>query len=129
MNSLCWNFRGLGNPQSIRALHDMVRHWDPRIVFLLEAKLRKRRMERVRDRLGFTNGLVVPSRGHSGGLALLWKREVNLNIKSFSNFHIDATITEVNTSLEWRITGFYGHPQTHLRHESWNLLSLLYSQM
>ena len=50
MNSLCWNFRGLGNPQSIRALHDMVRHWDPRIVFLLEAKLRKRHMERVRDR-------------------------------------------------------------------------------
>ncbi|KAM3705616.1 hypothetical protein ACJW31_03G093700 [Castanea mollissima] len=86
-------------------------------------------MEKVRDRLGFVNGLFVPSRGHSGGLALLWKRELNLNIKSFSNFHIDATITEVSFSLEWRITGFYGHPQTHLCHESWNLLSLLSSQM
>ena len=86
-------------------------------------------MERVRDRQGFANGLVVPSLGRSGGLALLWKREVNLNIKSFNNFHIDAIVTEVNTSLEWRITGFYGHPQTHLRHESWNLLSLLCSQM
>ena len=43
-------------------------------MFLLETKLRKRRMERVRDKLGFANGLVVPSRGRSGGLALLWKR-------------------------------------------------------
>ena len=88
-------------------------------MFLLETKLRKRRMERVRDRLGFVNGLVMPSRGRSGGLARFWKREVNLNIKSFSNFHIDATVTKVNTSLEWRITGFYGHPQTYLHHESW----------
>ena len=74
MNSLCWNCWWLGNPQSVHALHDMVRRWDPRIVFLLETKLRKRRMERVRDKLGFANGLVVPSRGRSGGLALLWKR-------------------------------------------------------
>ena len=98
-------------------------------MFLLETKLKKKRMERVRDRLGFANGLLMPSRGRSGGLALLWKREVNLNIKSFSNFHIDAIVTEVSSSLEWRITGFYGHPQTHLRHKSWNLLSLLCSQM
>ena len=71
----------------------MVRRWDPRIVFLLETKLRSRRMERVRDRLGFVNGLIVASRDHSGGLALLWTRKINLNIKSFSNHHIDATIT------------------------------------
>ena len=97
MNSLCWNCWWLGNPRSVHALHDMVRRWDPRIVFLLETKLRKRRMERVRDKLGFANGLVMPSQGRSGGLALLWKREV-------------AIVTEVNTSLEWRIIGFYGHP-------------------
>ena len=56
-------------------------------------------------------------------------KEVNLNIKSFSNFHIDVTVIEVSSSLEWRITGFYSHPQTHLRHKLWNLLSLLSSQM
>ena len=61
MNSLYWNCRELGKPQSVRALHDLVQHWDPRIVFLLETKLKKKRMERVRDRLGFANGLLVPS--------------------------------------------------------------------
>ena len=87
---------------------ELPRAWEPpvsscvarychRIVFLLETKLKKKRMERVRDRMGFANGLLVPSRGYSGGLALLWKREVNLNVKSFSNFPIDATVTETNT--------------------------------
>ena len=61
MNSLYWNCRELGKPQSVRALHDLVQRWDPRIVFLLETKLKKKRMERVRDRLGFANGLLVPS--------------------------------------------------------------------
>ena len=61
MNSLYWNCRGLGKPQSVHALHDLVQRWDPRIVFLLETKLKKKRMERVRDRLGFANGLLVPS--------------------------------------------------------------------
>ncbi|KAL4628496.1 hypothetical protein ACB092_05G243100 [Castanea dentata] len=129
MNSLSWNCRGLGNPWSVRALHDMVRRWDPRIVFLLETKLKVRHVERVRKRLGFANGFIKPSRGYSGGLALLWMREINLSIKSFSNHHIDATVIEANSSLEWRITGFYGNPQTHLCHESWNLLTLLSNQM
>lgn len=129
MNSLCWNCRRLRSPRLVLALHDMVRRWDPKIVFPLETKLRKRRMERVGDRLGFTNGLFVPSKGHSGGLTLLWTKEINPNIKSFSNHHIDTTVTEANSSLEWRITGFYGHPQTHLCHESWNIIILLGNQM
>lgn len=78
MNSLCWNCREPRNPRLVRALHDFVQCWDPRIVFLSKTKLRKRRRERVKDRLGFANGLIVPSRSHSGGLALLWTREINL---------------------------------------------------
>ena len=41
MNSLCWNCWWLGNPRLVHALHDMVRRWDPRIVFLLEKNLGK----------------------------------------------------------------------------------------
>ena len=115
MNSLGWNCRGLGNPRSVRALHDLVRRWAPKIVFLSETKLRTKRMERIRDRIGFANGLFVSSFGRSGGLALLWTRETDLEIKSFGHFHIDAIITKANTIFKLRITGFYGHSQTHLR--------------
>ena len=51
-------------------------------------------MERIKERIGFANGLFVSCQGRSGGLALLWSREINLEIKSFGNHHIDAVVTE-----------------------------------
>ena len=128
MNSLGWNCQGLGNPQSVQALHDLVRWWAPKIVFLSETKLRTKCMERIRDRIGFANGLYVPSLGRCGGLALLWTREIDLEIKSFGRYHIDAIITEANANFKWRIPGFYGHPQAHLRQFSWDLLAFLRDQ-
>ena len=66
MNSLSWNCRGLGNPRSVRALHDLVRRWKPKIVFLMETKSKIKRMEKIKNRIGFANGLIVPNRGRSG---------------------------------------------------------------
>ena len=80
------------------------------IVFFLETKVKKRRMERIKERIGFANGLFVPCQGRSGGLALLWMREINLEIKSFGSHHIDAIITKESSNFKWRLTGFYGHP-------------------
>ena len=85
-------------------------------------------METVKYRLGFSNGLIMPSWGRRGGFALLWSRDTNLEIKSFSDHHIDAIITESSNGFLWRFTGFYGHPETHLREESWKFFSLLNSQ-
>ena len=81
-----------------------MRQWAPKIVFLSETKLRTKRMERIRDRIRFANGLFVPSHGRSGGLALLWTREIGLEIKIFGCHHIDAIITEANSNFKWRIT-------------------------
>ena len=85
-------------------------------------------MERIKDRVGFANGLYVPCHGRSGGLALLWTRDTNLEIKSYSNHHIDAVITEESSNFIWRFTSFYGHPQSHMRQQSWNLLEFLKNQ-
>ena len=85
-------------------------------------------MEKVKYKLGFSNGLIVPSKGRRGDLALLWSSDTILEIKSYSNYHIDAVITESDNGFLWRFTGFYGHPETHLREDSWKLLSFLNSQ-
>lgn len=34
----------------------------------------------VRDKCGFKDGLMVPSRGKRGGLAMFWKEEIKLDI-------------------------------------------------
>ena len=84
----------------------------------METKAGAKRMTKVKERIGFPNGLVVPSEGKSGGIALLWIREVEVQIKSFSRFHIDAFVTDHSLDLSWRLTGFYGNPNTNLRRES-----------
>ena len=128
MNPLSWNCRGLVNPRSVRALHDMVRHWKPKIVFLMETKSKVKRMEKIKNWIAFANGLTVPSRGRSGGVAMFWTRDVNLDINSYSGNHIDTIVRETEDNFQWRITGFYGHPKTHRRYESWHLLAFLHSQ-
>ena len=71
-----------------------------------------------KNRIGLANGLIVPCVGRKGGLALLWTREIDLEIKSFSHNHIDAMINDAEKSFKWRLTGFYGHSETHRRYES-----------
>ena len=45
-----------------------------------------------------------------GGLALLWKREIDLEIMGYSRSFIYAIITEQDLGFRWRITGFFGNP-------------------
>ncbi|XP_042974662.1 uncharacterized protein LOC122306298 [Carya illinoinensis] len=125
MKTISWNSRGLGNPRGVRTLRDLVRREDPEVLFLMETKMSSWQMERIRVSMGFGCCFTVPSEGRSGGLALLWKNEVNLSIKSFSFFHIDAKISEIDNGLEWKFTSLYRHPETEKRVETWSLLRTL----
>ena len=125
MIALSWNCRGLGNPRSVGALRDYVRRWDPMVVFLTETKRKVAGMKKVKGKIGYVNGFYVQQKGKGGGLAMFWKKEVNLEIKSYSRHHIDAVIVEEDSGFKWRITGFYGHPKTHCRKESWSFLNTL----
>ena len=57
----------------MKALRELVQRWDPNIVFLMETKLNKKGMEKVKGRAGFIDGLIIPKSDRSGGLAMLWK--------------------------------------------------------
>jgi hypothetical protein len=52
----------------------MVKEKRPNIIFLMETKCRKSKMEGIIVKLGFEGLFVVELVGQSGGLALLWKR-------------------------------------------------------
>ena len=51
MSYLSWNCRGLGNPQTEDELIALVSNKDPKIVFLMETKLKKTSMERIGCRM------------------------------------------------------------------------------
>lgn len=50
----------------------------------MERKVGTRRTVKVKEKIGFPNGLIIPSEGRSGGMALLWIKDVDVEIKRFS---------------------------------------------
>jgi hypothetical protein len=72
MNILGLNCCGLGLDAAVGELRDLVRSYNPVVVFLSEMKKKSRDMERMSWSLGFSNGVAVDCVGRSGGLALWW---------------------------------------------------------
>jgi hypothetical protein len=127
MKLICWNCRGLGNPRTVKDLCQMVKVKRPGLVFLMETKLRSNKMVEIKHKAGFTNVFVVDCVGRSGGLALMWGEDVDLEIINYNRKHIHANIISHELGTPWKFTGFYGHLVPHKRHEAWSLLRYLKS--
>jgi hypothetical protein len=88
----------------------------------METKCKKTKLEYLRVKLGYVGLFVVDAVGHSGGLALFWGDDVQLEIQNFSRRHINSIIKRADCDNFWKLTSFYGHPDWTKRHESWALL-------
>ncbi|XVE89269.1 hypothetical protein DITRI_Ditri19aG0189600 [Diplodiscus trichospermus] len=64
----------------------------------------------------------------SGGLVLMWRVEINLEIMSYSRNHIDSRIKGEADDRVWRFIGVYEEPETGKRKHTWELLRWLGSQ-
>jgi exonuclease III len=124
MKLISWNCRGLGNASAVRGLLDLQKRESPDILFLSGTKMDRRRIERFRWNLQMPNFVVKHCMGYSGGLALLWKRDVDVTIKSISKYHIDALVKEEDGCV-WRLTGIYGEPKAEGKEKTWRILRTL----
>ena len=61
MSTLSWNCRGLGNPRTVQELVDLVSTKKPKMVFLMETKVGRQQMERIKNLLKFEGSFVVDS--------------------------------------------------------------------
>ena len=128
MSVLAWNCWGLGALPAVHTLIEVVKQKNPVVIFLVETKASIDRMKGFQNKLGFTQGIIVPSDGRSGGLALLWREGMDIHFKSYSYSHIDAVVNGEGNESPWRVTGFYGHPDIEKRYTSWQLLETLNAQ-
>ncbi|GMI76747.1 hypothetical protein HRI_001344000 [Hibiscus trionum] len=76
MNSLlfCWNVRGLGKPEKVRAVTKVLKSSKAKIAFLQESKISQfapNLIKRLKGRL-FSECVLSPSVGASGGIISLW---------------------------------------------------------
>ncbi len=94
------------------------------LVFLTETRLELKNLEFLRRKLGMYRSWGVERSGTRGGLAILWKEEIQVTVQSSSVAHIDATFRVIGIT-GWHFIGFYGHPETAKRGDSWILLKRL----
>jgi exonuclease III len=108
MKIVAWNYRGLGNRPTVRGLLELQKSEGADILFLLETKLDKRRLEKFRWMLGLTN-MLVRSRKRMEGIAVFWRRGIDVSLQGMSQHYIDVDVKGGWISLEihegvWRVT-------------------------
>ncbi|XP_074318903.1 uncharacterized protein LOC141655738 [Silene latifolia] len=123
MNLLSLNCRGLGNPDAVGGLRNLIRREAPIVLFLCETKLSGSEWCNISRSLDGYESLAVDSVGRSGGLALLWQKGVHCRLRSMSVHYMDVEL-EIG-EVKWRFTGFYGWSAVQDRHLSWQQLRLL----
>ena len=92
MSLICWNCCGLGNPQTVQELGDIIRAEDLAAVFLAETWLDETRLKGLCNILKMKNVFGVSRITRGGGLALFWRQDFDLQVKNFGQNFIDVVI-------------------------------------
>ena len=70
----------MGNPFTIRRIKEISKSISPDIMFLMETRNNDTFIKSKLESLHYTNYFLVPPKGTGGGLALLWKDNITLEI-------------------------------------------------
>lgn len=98
----------------------------PDVFFLQKTKVRSSSFSSNKFKFGFPNAFVVDCVGKSGGLALLWKDDVDFEVSSYFPNHIHGRnglgTKGGNWFTHYFLIGVYGHPSTNFRPDVWKLI-------
>lgn len=90
--------------------------------------MREKEMDFLRWRLNMPNMVAVDCVGRTGGLALFWRRGVDVGLRWKGRYHIDVVVVGEGGS-KWRLTGVYGESKAGERENTWRLLRTLHAQV
>lgn len=121
MKLLSWNCRGLGNLSTVRILGDLIKSHNPMLVFLSETLVDATVVTDLSLKFGFVDCFAIDRVGRGGGLAVMWRHNVDCRVVSHSNNHIDLYFNE-NGIQAWRLSCYYGYPERSRRYEAWDFI-------
>ena len=96
MRLLSWNCQELGNLWTSCDLRRIVREQAPTVCFLMETQLDNEGFVKLYDNLPFPNWISVKHPDSRGGLALIWKTDVQMEVINFTANHVLAKAKEVD---------------------------------
>ena len=80
---------------------------EPTVCFLMERRLNKKGFDKRCKEIKFLDKLIVKKHDSGGGLALLWKMDMSMDVINFTENHILAKVVEED-GFVWYLTCFYG---------------------
>ena len=79
------------------------------------------KLQLVKRKCGFSEGLCFSSVGLSGGIGFWW-RDINAHVVSYSTHHVSVEIRNDEDVVVWTAVGIYGWPETSNKHLTWALM-------
>ncbi|XP_019173843.1 PREDICTED: uncharacterized protein LOC109169419 [Ipomoea nil] len=122
MISLIWNCQGAASKDFCRTLKHFVRIHNPSIVCLLEPKVSGAHANSICASFGFPEWIRVEAIGFSGGIWVLWKNNVTLDIIQTHPQFLAVQVNEVGLE-PWALSFVYGSPNLQLRRKLFAELS------
>ncbi|MBA0871235.1 hypothetical protein Goshw_023077 [Gossypium schwendimanii] len=110
---------GIGNPAMVCELKQLLVVNDPEVIFLCETKFHTNKFVSIHSKCRMEGCLAVNAIGKSGGLVMMWKEGIKVELKKYSD-HIDYLIHLDNNKFI-RFTGFYGNVDPNKRQSSWDM--------
>ena len=101
-----------------------MREQAPNVCFLMETRLDKEGFDRLYGELPYPNRIIVKKLDLGGGLALIWKEGISIELINSTASHVLVKVKE-GDGFEWWLTCFYGWSEENIRYKSWELLEHL----
>ena len=118
---LSWNCRGAGSHWTISYLREIWHKHRPDFLFLSETKQDLTFIQGLQSHFGYDNLVTVDPVGASGGLALFYNNEYQVDILYTSNRMIDVETLALGKKVY--MTFVYGEPVQSLRDQVWERLT------